>query len=322
MARIVFTGWLGRSFVLLAFALVSSLVSSIEAAESKWTLRTSGVQPEMPPIPTIADSPVKFLSRLLDLSAAERAETLSRRNPERKAFWERKLREYETLPRPVREARLRVAQLHWYLALLIRTPEELRHLRLQQIPETDQLLVRRRMEQWDEFPPDLRSDILENIKVMQYFARLVSSSPAQREVLMKTSSQPSNPMNDEQVSWRTLPPQRRQEMFNAYAKFFELPRMKQEEAIAKIPVPTRKAFQERLNELMQMPLDERQRCLIALNVYANMSPEERTIFRGNAQRWRAMNEEERAFWTMVVKQLPPLPPMRNQRAKFFERRNG
>ena len=139
---------------------------------------------------------------------------------------------------------------------------------------------------------------------------------------MKTSSQPSNPMNDEQVSWRTLPPQRRQEMFNAYAKFFELPRMKQEEAIAKIPVPTRKAFQERLNELMQMPLDERQKCLIALNVYANMSPEERTVFRGNAQRWRAMNEEERAFWTMVVKQLPPLPPMRNQRAKFFERRNG
>ena len=49
MARIEFTGWLGRSFVLLALALASSLVSLVEAAESKWTLRTSGVQPEMPP---------------------------------------------------------------------------------------------------------------------------------------------------------------------------------------------------------------------------------------------------------------------------------
>ena len=294
----------------------------VSAAEPKWTLRTASVQSTLPPVPSIADSPVKYLSDLLAAPAEQRDAILSRSAPERHAFWKRKVREYEQLPVPIRSARLRTAQLHWYLALMIRVPAETRVARIEQIPESDRVLVKRRMEQWDLLPSDLRADILANIKVMQYFARLVSSSPEQRAALLKTSSEAGNPMNDAQLSWQTLPPQRRQQMFDAYASFYELPQLKQEEAIAKIPVPVRKQLKDRLDELLQMPLDKQKKCIIALNAFAQMTPDERTIFRGNAQRWRAMDAKERQFWTLFVQQLPPLPPMRNSRARLMESQGG
>ena len=247
----------------------------VSAAEPKWTLRTASVQSTLPPVPSIADSPVKYLSDLLAAPAEQRDAILSRSAPERHAFWKRKVREYEQLPVPIRSARLRTAQLHWYLALMIRVPAETRVARIEQIPESDRVLVKRRMEQWDLLPSDLRADILANIKVMQYFARLVSSSPEQRAALLKTSSEAGNPMNDAQLSWQTLPPQRRQQMFDAYASFYELPQLKQEEAIAKIPVPVRKQLKDRLDELLQMPLDKQKKCIIALNAFAQMTPDER-----------------------------------------------
>lgn len=298
------------------------LLLTVHGADSKWTLRTAGEPSNLPPVPSIAQSPVKFLSDLLRASAVQRQEILAETSPSRQAFWERKLREYEALPEPVRRARLRTAQLHWYLALLIGIPEESRRARMDSIPESDRVLVRRRMDQWDRLPVDLRSDILANIKVMQYFARLVSSSPEQRAALMKTSAEASNPMNDKKLSWQTLSPQRRQQMFDAYARFYELPPLKQEAAIAKIPVPARKQLKERLDELLRMPLDKQKKCLIALNAFAQMTPEERTIFRGNAERWRAMDAKEREFWTLFVKQLPPLPPMINNRGKLVGDRGG
>jgi len=298
------------------------VAQSSGAAESKWTLRTAGNPSGLPPIPSIADSPVKFLSDLIDASSEERGEMLARRSAERRAFWERKIREYELLPETFRRARLRTAQLHWYLALMIQLPDELRVIRIERIPEVDRVLVKRRMEQWEKLPSDLRVDILGNIKVMQYFARLVSSSPEQRSALMQTSSESNNPMNDAQISWQTLSPQRRQQMFDGYASFFELPKMKQDAAVAKIPIPVRTQLKERLDELLQMQLDERQKCIIALHAFAQMTPDERSIFRGNAQRWRAMDTAERQFWTVFVKQLPPLPPMRTSRAQFLERQGG
>ncbi len=309
-----------RCFIGATLCLLLSLSS--QAADSKWTLRTAGGQVSLPPIPSIAQSPVKYLSDLLSFSAEKRAEVLTKEKPSRRAFWERKIREYEALPQSFREARLRTAQLHWYLALLIGIPEESRSARVEAIPESDRVLVKRRLEQWDKLPADLRSDILDNIKVMQYFARLVSSSPSQREALLKTSAEASNPMNDKKLSWQTLSPQRRQQMFDAYARFYELPPLKQEAAIAKIPVPVRVALKERLNELLKMPLDKQKKCLIALNTFTQMTPEERTIFRGNADRWRAMDSKEREFWTLFVKQLPPLPPMIHNRGKLIQDQGG
>ena len=299
------------SLILLCGWLAS--VASLGAADFKWRLRTATTPPKLPPVPSVSDSPVKYLADLLGASEEGRTTMLARHTVERQAFWLRKVAEYERFPESFRQARLRTAQLHWYLALMIRLPVDLRLSKLAQIPEGDRVLVRRRLEQWEALPADLQDDIVNNIKVMQYFARLISSSPAQRQVLLKNAGEPSNPMNDESLSWQSLSSKRRQAMFDAYAKFFELPRMKQEAAVAKLPIPARKQLMERVDELFKLPLAERQKCLIALNVYAQMSPEERTIFRGNAERWRAMDADERAFWMLFIKQLPPLPPMLGNR---------
>lgn len=281
------------------------VVFSANAAEGNWKLRTIDNPKGLPPIPSIADSPVGFLTQLLEASDEKRAQILAQKTAAGRSFWERKLREYEAMAEPIRAARLRTAQLHWYLALLIHSSHDARAARLAQIPEGDRLLVKRRMEQWDALPEDLRSDILANIRVMQYFARLVSSSPDQRAALLKSSS--NNPMN-EVATWKKLSTKRRQAMFDAYASFFKLPKMKQEATMAKMPIPARNHFKERFEELLQMPLAQRQKCIVAIHAYAKMTDEERRIFRGNAERWRAMNDAERRFWNHFVKQLPPLPP--------------
>ncbi|MCS1407805.1 MAG: hypothetical protein M2R45_00965 [Verrucomicrobia subdivision 3 bacterium] len=295
---------------------VAALVA-LGAAEPKWTLRTASSEVNYPPIPSIADSPIKFLAALIATDTEKREKMLASRTEERQAFWKRKIAEYEQYPESVREARLRTAQLHWYLALLIRVPMEVRVAKLKQIPEIDRVLVKRRLEQWDELPDDLRVDILDNIKVMQYFARLVSSSPEQRAALLKTSKAPDNPMNDSSLSWQNLSSKRRQQMFDAYARFYELPLPQQETALKKVPIPVRKEFEKRLEELLRMPLDQRQKCIVSLHAFAQMRPEERTRFRGNAERWRAMEPDERHFWMNYVKRLPlPLPPVRVNRAKL------
>ena len=289
------------------------LLGFLQSDEPNWTLRFGGRTVTAPPIPTIADSPVKYLSELLAAAPTERAAMLADQSSTRRAFWERKLTEYEAIPEGFRQARLRTAQLHWYLALLIGVAPEARMGRLNQIPEVDRVLVERRMKQWDELPQDLRSDILANIKVMQYFARLVSSSPEQRKALLKTSDESSNPMNDPALSWQSLSRPRQQQMFEAYANFLELPPMQQEAAIAKVPVPARAVLKARVEQLEKMPEELRDKCMLALDAYTKMTPAERSIFRGNAERWRSMTDSERNFWATYVKRLPPLPAIATSR---------
>ncbi len=304
--------WLG---LLLAGAMVCSAAES-SGAKPQWTLRTASAPTNLPPIPTIADSPVKFLSTLIEADATQRETLLGARSAERQSFWKRKIAEYEQLPAPIRKERLRTAQLHWYLALLIRLPDDVRANKLLQIPTRDRPLVKRRLDQWNGLSSDLRADILANIKVMQYFARLVTSTAEQRAALLQTSKDPSNPINDTDLSWQSLPSKRRQQMFDAYAKFYQLPVHQQAAAIEKIPVPVRLNFKERLEELSRMPEAERQKCIVALQAYSQMTESERKIFRENADRWRAMSRQERLFWSTYVRQLPPLPPVRAVRARF------
>ena len=289
--------------IIIALGLGIAAFFEVEG-QGQWKIRTADSSKDLPPVPSIADSPVAFLTRLLEATDEERAQTLLQKSDSGRAFWKRKLREYEAMPQALREARLRTAQLHWYLALLIHSSKEARGVRLSQIPEGDRLLVKHRMEQWDALPEDLRTDILANIRVMQYFARLVSSSPEQRAALLKTSSE--NPMNEAGSSWKSLSPKRRQAMFDAYASFFKLPKIKQEAAIAKIPFPVRKQFKERWDELLKMPPNQRQRCIEAIALYAKMTNEERRLFRGNAERWRTMDEAERRFWTRLRKATSPV----------------
>ncbi len=283
--------------------------AALSGAEPKWTLRTVPSQPNPPPIPSIADSPVKYLSDLLAATPERREKMLASKTKDRKAFWARKIREYERLPATIRQDRLKIAQLHWYIALLIPISADARDKRLEQIPDEERALVRRCLERWDKLPEDARADVMNNFKLTRYFARgeTQSSGPPP---LPPASAIPGNLKNPSAQTWESSPLDKRRKMLDAYARFYELPARQQEATLEKMPFPFRKECELQRNELLQMPPNQRQRTLNFLRAFAKMSPEEQAQFRKNAKRWRDMNPQERNFWMRYVEQLPKqLPPM-------------
>lgn len=283
--------------------------AALSGAEPKWTLRTVPSQPNPPPIPSIADSPVKYLSDLLAATPERREKMLASKTKDRKAFWARKIGEYEQLPESVRQDRLKVAQLHWYIALLIPISADAREKRLKQIPDGERDIVQQCLERWDKLSEDARADVMNNFKLTRYFARGETRSSLPPP-LPPASIRPGNLKNPSAQTWESSPLERRREMLDAYARFYELPARQQEATLEKMPFPFRKECESQRNELLQMPPDQRQRTLNFLRAFAKMSPEEQARFRENAKRWRDMNSQERNFWMRYVKQLPKqLPPM-------------
>lgn len=236
---------------------------------------------------------------------------LASKTKDRKAFWSRKIREYERLPATVRQDRLKIAQLHWYIALLIPISADAREKRLEQIPDEERALVKRCLERWDKLPEDARTDVMNNFKLTQYFARGETQSSVPPP-LPPASTGPGNLKNPSSQTWESSPLDKRRKMLDAYARFYELPARQQEATLEKMPFPFRKECELQRNELLQMPPDQRQRTLNFLRAFAKMSPEEQAQFRKNAKRWRDMNPQERNFWMRYVeqlpKQLPPMPP--------------
>ena len=287
-------------------------MAALNGAEPKWTLRTVPSQPNPPPIPSIADSPVKYLSDLLAASPEQRERMLAAKTRDRQAFWARKIDEYEQLPVSVRQDRLKTAQLHWYIALLIPISADARGKRLAQIPEGERDLVKRCLERWDKLPEDARADVMNNFKLTRYFARWETRSSVPPPLPPASSSRPGNLNNPSAQRWESSPLEKRREMLDAYARFYELPARQQEAALEKMPFSFRKECESRRSELLQMPPDQRQKSLNFLRAFAKMSPEEQARFRENAKRWKDMTSQERNFWMRYVQQLPkslpPLPP--------------
>ena len=279
--------------------------------EHRWSLRRVPPLPGStpPPLPTVAESPVRFLDRLLSATPEGRDSMLEHHSEKSRTYWRGKIAEYMEYSESERENRLRLSNLHWYLALLIRVEPENRLRHLMQIPEFDRRLVERRLEQWDLLQESLRKDILENIKVLQYVARLQGSAPGERASLLEGARDSAHPVNDQTLSWQQLSVERRQEMYRAYLKFCQLPTDRQQATLAKVPFPpVRRELRRQIELLSGLSSEERRRCLESLEAFAGMTPEAQARFLRSAERWRVMGMDERSFWISYVKRLPPLPP--------------
>ncbi len=280
---------------------------------SGWKLRSVPPplpgQSAQPPLPPVGSSPVRFLGSLLDSGPEERIRMLENHTDRSRAYWQGKIAQYEEYPREERDRRLRISSLHWNLALLIRVPLRDRLLRLSQIPERERRQLERQLERWDALEEPLRKDILENIKVLQYFAQLQGGEAMERANPLEGAEDPEHPLHQQARTWRQLPDQRRREMYHAYLDFYRLPRDQQQSTLSRVPFPpVREELRQQVELLSSLPPEERESCLQALRQFAAMSHEDQVRFLENAQKWRSMKEEERSFWVHYVKQLPPLPP--------------
>jgi len=285
-----------------------------QPAVSTLPLRTAPLPPSRkPPIPSVLDSPVSHLKRLLEADLEQRNALLPPKGERSRLFWQKKLQEYEKLEPEERQRRLQEAQWHWYLMLIMRAEGPARSRVLAEIPDEDRPLIENRLQVWEALPKDIQQGILTHLPALRYFARFAATSDAGDQGNPSKDLQPMDVASkNDHPEWHELPPERRRSIFLSYQTFFDLETPIKRRVLSKIPLPQRMGIQERLTQMERLSPSQRDQCLAALKAYARMSEEERKRFQQTAQQWKSLPIESLAAIRKVAVRVPPLPTLSRQ----------
>jgi hypothetical protein len=292
---------------------IACLLGSLLAVTAAWAQSApphpgKSRRPDGPPHPA-AQSPVEYFRELLALPPAGRDKALAEKTGWRRRTLEVKLQEYDELSPSERELRLRATELRWYLLPLMQLSPAEREWLLDQVPDGHRPLIEQRLVAWDLLPPPLQQELLENQRTIEYFTRLESSTPDQRQRIIESwSADYRQRMEAELERWRSRPAEQRQRMLGSFHQFFELNDREHERILATLPQSERELTARMVAELEKLPTEQRHRCMESFRKFSNMSPGERTQFLHNAEQWRSMSPEEQESWRHLVSRLPPLPP--------------
>lgn len=267
-------------------------------------VQLSAAEPEtLPPLPP---SPVEQFREWLAMPAREREEQLSEWPEGKQKILRAKLEAYSQLAPEERERRLAMLDLRYYMGPLLSEPPSQREARLAAIPQNYREIVRDRLEQWDQLPPDLKSRMIENELALQYLTRVRRRTPPEPSLDQLTS------MDDglrQRLQWfQNIPAQERLNLSVRLNRFFELSTEERRKTLRTLSESERQEIQRSLDALNRMSPEQRQACIRSFGKLAAMSPGEQALFLRNAARWQAMTREERETWKKLVLNLPPLPP--------------
>ncbi len=244
-------------------------------------------------------SPVEYFRVLLGMKAAERARVLSSQSPEQKQAILAKLKEYEALPKEIREARLHQTQLRWDLLDLMKLPPAERANRLKEVAAEDRPRIEERLRQWDQVPLASQKIFLEKEGFIgKYLSLQGNDSANQKDILGET----------ELKKWQALPLAQRQEMCDRFRQFFELNGREQQRTLNVLSDSERQEMDAALKSFAKLPPAQRKQCIASFSKFATMAPEERVQFLQNAARWERMTPHEREVWRKLVQELPPALP--------------
>lgn len=235
----------------------------------------------------------------------EREAALASRSAERREAILRKVAEYEAMPARIRENRLRVTQIHYYLMPLLQAGMDQREPLMRVIPEGDRDFIQRRLELWDAMPADIQAAVLEHKKLLSWFVRQEMESEADPVPGGRNDNKGFRQMVSR---WETLPLDQRQAVYRHFHRFFELSPKEQEDALAALPQPDRRRIRPAVETLRELPDGERQRTVSAYLKLARMSGTERREFLRSLREWQRLSQDERAAWRRLAQELPPLPP--------------
>jgi hypothetical protein len=258
-------------------------------------------------------TPVAFFRALLGMTPAERDRVLADKSAEERLQVLAKVREYEALPRDVREERLRQTELHWDLLVLLRLDAAQRKARLQQISPLYLPIILGQLEQWDRLPAKTRKAVLEKESFLSHYLQLQGHSPADREqILGKLPAQQRARWEEELGRWEDLPKGRREELCEQFKQFFYYTPAAQKETIQALSESERRRMEQALSSYAGLPPLVQRQCVESFSRFATMSAQERNEFLQNAAKWEAMSAQERQLWRELVNKLPPMPPGLNQ----------
>jgi hypothetical protein len=244
--------------------------------------------------PQMIRSPIENFRKMLKMTVAERDQFLTNYPAEKREQIAEKVEEYQMLPEPFRELRLRTTELRWYLLPLLNMPATNRDEQLKRVPEPYQKLVAARVEEWKLWPPTLQQDLLEYARTK---VPLDTMTSRQREELEQKLAR-----------WQALPPSQRQQLFAAFEHYFELNDEEKDKTLKALSEPEREETEKVLDPIEKWPKSQQDKYMAAFKRFGNMSAQEREQFLKNAERWKHMSEAERQAWRDLMKLIPPDHP--------------
>lgn len=255
-------------------------------------------------------TPVAYFRGLLGMTPAERERVLADKSEEKRRQVLAKVREYEALPREVREERLVQTDLHWRLLQLLRLDPAERKDRLREISPIYQPMILSPLAQWDGLPGDVRKALLEKEAFLRTYVQWQGHSPvAQADILARLPLEQRARWMEELHRWQALPDDRREELSRAFRQFFYLTEEEKQETIQALSETERRQMEQTLQSFADLPPALQRQCVDSFSKFAAMSTEERGLFLQNAAKWDAMTPPERQLWRTLVNKLPPMPPM-------------
>jgi hypothetical protein len=254
-------------------------------------------------------SPVEYFRGLLGMTPAQRNRALAGKSPDERKAILGKVREYEALPREVREVRLRQTELHWQLITLMRMDPKERERRINEISPLDQPMILTQLDQWDELPAATRKALVENEKFIATYVEWRAGSPVDQEkILNRLPAERRSYFANEVKRWQALPEDQRTELCAQFRRFFVMTGQEQRQTISTLSETERRQMERALQAYEDLAPAQRQRCIDSFGKFAAMDPAERAQFLRNAEKWEAMTVHERQLWRTLVGELPPTPP--------------
>jgi hypothetical protein len=298
------------------------LVAVLAAMGARAQTNVAGASPQpFPPMPphwyqtvghgvTVSNlTPVAYFRGLLGMTPAERERLLAGQPTARRTQVLAKVREYEALPREVREERMRQTDLHWHLLNLLPLDPASRQERLKDISPLYMPMILSQLAQWDQLPAPLRHALLEKESFLRTYVQWRGHSPeAQADVLGQLPAERRADWEKEWNRWQELSESRREELCQAFRQFFYLSGEERRETVQALSGTERRQMEEALQSYANLPPSLQRQCVDSFSKFAEMSTDDRSQFLQNAAKWEAMTASEREVWRKLVNHLPPTPP--------------
>jgi hypothetical protein len=278
---------LGTSLIALGLLLAGLSLTAQEPGPAV-PAPTPGDSSSLIPPAVAPVSPVAMFRRLLDMSRRERENYLTNRPPAIRAAIRAKIAEYLAMDPDARELRLRATELRWQLTPLLRLAPADRSPRLVLVPEDLAPLVKSRLAEWDQLPPEVQAEFLANDRTLHYFALVAT-----------TNQPPADPVAAAEHANVA-------EQFN---QFFELTPDEKQKTLKTLSAAERAQMERTLQAFGQLPARQRKECLQAFTQFAGLSPADRAEFLQNAGRWAQLSPTERQTWRDLVARVPSWPPL-------------
>jgi len=254
---------------------------------------------------------VQFFKELLAMTPAQQLVALSNRPPENRKLILAKVREYRSLSENERRLRLQATELEWYLVPLLKAPATNRAVLLVVVPEEYRKMIQTRLEQWDQLPESVRTNLVARRESIRLYLQMTSG-----HALPTNSVVPLRPkVEDDLAKIRLMSEADRQNLITLFNQYFDLTPREKQRALQTLSPEDQKQIEKSLSKYKGLTPDQRERCIRSFGEFANMSPAEQQQFLKNAEHWITMTPDQRRAWREVVERVAITPPMSSEGSK-------